>query len=164
MGGRATLDAVHRIFYDKLFRNPWMGQYFDGIEQAMIEEHRSDFMTGPMGGWHIGCGRPPKQAYSHIEVSVELFDRRHRFLREALEEFGAADTERREWLRIDQAFRSAVLRLKEGCIPRTDAISTTVVGFFRSLSRLCWIRPTLPSYADWGRLVSACGIREGGSR
>lgn len=128
VGGRPTLDGVHKIFYDRVYLDPWMSQYFSGVEQAMIEEHQSDFMTGPMGGGHIFCGRPPKFAHSHIEVSAELFDRRHRFLAEALEEFGVDPEHAKAWLRIDQAFRSAVLRTKDECVARMDTISTTVTG------------------------------------
>lgn len=128
VGGRPTLDGVHRIFYDKIYGDPWLSQYFDGVEQEMIEVHQSDFMTGPMGGGHIFCGRPPKFAHSHIEVSRELFDRRHRFLAEALEEYGVEPVSREAWLRIDEAFRFAILRSKEACVPRTDTISTTVTG------------------------------------
>ena len=32
-------DGIHQIFCDPVYLDPWLSQFFRGVDQAMIEEH-----------------------------------------------------------------------------------------------------------------------------
>ena len=36
VGGRSVLERVHRTFYDKVYADPWLAQFFASIEQKKI--------------------------------------------------------------------------------------------------------------------------------
>ncbi|MFT7486668.1 MAG: hemoglobin [Candidatus Paceibacteria bacterium] len=128
VGGRAALDRVHKTFYDKVYEHDWMKQFFEGVDQETIETHQSDFMCTNMGGGKIFCGREPKTAHIHIEVSEELFDLRHEMLKESLQECGVSAEHQADWLKIDMAFKNALLRKREDCRTRGNTLSTRGEG------------------------------------
>ena len=128
VGGRAKLDQIHKVFYDKVYDHDWLSQYFAGVDQETIETHQSDFMCSNMGGGKIFCGRQPKFAHIHIEVSEELFDLRHEFLRQSLQECDVSPEHQGEWLAIDMAFKTALLRKLEDCRTIGNTISTSGEG------------------------------------
>lgn len=128
VGGRVKLDEVHKVFYDKVYEHDWLSQYFEGVDQETIETHQSDFMCSNMGGGKVFCGRQPKLAHIHIEVSEELFDIRHEILRDSLVECGVTLAHQGEWLAIDMAFKRALIRKLEDCSPLGNTISTNSEG------------------------------------
>jgi hemoglobin len=38
MGGRNSLIHINKIFYDKVYKHPWLKQYFEQIPQQHIED------------------------------------------------------------------------------------------------------------------------------
>jgi len=68
MGGRNSLIAINKVFYDKVYRHPWLKLYFDNIPQEHIEAQQVDFMQKVLGGENIYVGKPPSQALSRRTV------------------------------------------------------------------------------------------------
>lgn len=128
VGGRETLDRVHKAFYDKVYEHDWLKDYFDGVDQATIEEAQGDFMCTSMGGGKIFCGRLPKMAHVHIEISEEVFDLRHALLRQSLEECGVSVPHREEWLKIDYAFKNTLVRELKDCRTLANTLSKNGEG------------------------------------
>ncbi len=110
LGGRTTLEKVHKIFYDKIYQDPWMSQFFANVSQKIIESQQSDFFSQLTGGPKIFSGRMPLDAHMHINITTELFDYRHQLLVESLVEAGVPSPEKEEWLNIDQAFRRVLVK------------------------------------------------------
>ena len=110
IGGRPTLDKVHKIFYDKIYKHPWIGQYFHGIQQEIIEVQQSDFMSQAMGGPAMYLGKLPIPAHRHMFISEELFELRTQFLKEAFLEAGVSEQNQQHWLKIDQAFKKGIVK------------------------------------------------------
>jgi hemoglobin len=50
VGGLPTLKKVHKIFYDKVYAHPWIGQLFIGQNQRAIENRQTSFMAEKIGG------------------------------------------------------------------------------------------------------------------
>lgn len=125
LGGRPTLEKVHKIFYDKLYVHPWFSLFFKHVEQKVQEAQVTDFMTEPMGGGSIYSGAFPVPAHMHIYITDELFDLRHELLKESLNEAGIPAELQSQWLRIDRAFKAGIVKKsKSDCKPRfaTDEI------------------------------------------
>ena len=113
IGGRPTLDKVHKHFYDALYRHPWLGQFFAGVNQAHIEAQQSDFMAQLMGGPKAYAGRMPTSAHMHMYITEELLQTRRELLTEALFAVGVAEAERMDWLRLDGAFKKVILKERQ---------------------------------------------------
>ena len=56
LGGRPTLEKVHKVFNDKLYEYLWLKGFFEEIDQKVIENQQTDFMTSNMGGGKIYSG------------------------------------------------------------------------------------------------------------
>ncbi len=110
VGGLPTLQQVHRIFYDKVYADPWLDKFFVGHEQAAIENRQTEFMAEKMGGAEKYPGKPLRQVHENMYISNELVALRTRLLRESLEEAGVDDTLAERWMRIDAAFAKQVVK------------------------------------------------------
>lgn len=110
VGGRDMLMAVSKKFYDKIYADPWLQQYFKHTKQSTIESQQVDFMTQALGGPKIFCGRNPTDAHLHINIHEEVFQARKKFLIEAFEEVNAPQELRDRWLKIDEAFKGAMMK------------------------------------------------------
>jgi truncated hemoglobin YjbI len=125
VGGRDMLMKVSKVFYDKIYVHPWLKNYFKNTKQSTIESQQVDFMTGALGGPKIYCGRNPTDAHVHILITEELFQLRKQLLIEALDETKAPLELKERWLKVDEAFKSAMLKKSiNECVPRwnTDEI------------------------------------------
>ncbi len=110
IGGRETLERVHKHFYDLVYKDPWIGLYFQEVPQETIENQQSDFMMKAMGGANRYCGKLPIPAHRHMFITNELFDLRTRLLREAIRSVGLSPELEEEWIKIDNAFRKGIVK------------------------------------------------------
>ncbi len=110
MGGYDTIRKVHKIFYDKIYADAWMGQFFREIDQTHIENQQTDFMVAAMGGPEKYYGAFPIPAHQHINITNELFNYRHDLLKASLSEAGLSEALSEKWLKIDGAFRTGLVK------------------------------------------------------
>lgn len=110
LGGFSVLQRVHKIFYDKVYRDPWLKLFFADVAQALIEAQQTDFMAQAMGGPARYCGKLPIPAHRHMFITEELFELRTRLLDESLVEAGVAAWLRARWLKIDGAFKGRLVK------------------------------------------------------
>jgi len=125
IGGRQSLIAINKVFYDKIYKHPWLKQYFENIPQDHIENQQIDFMQKVLGGENLYVGKAPPIAHTHMFIPDELFDERKNLLCEAFEETNAHPEMVKKWQSLDESFRRLLVKksVKE-CIPRfkTDPI------------------------------------------
>jgi len=110
VGGIATLQRVHKIFYDKVYADPWLGKFFAGRNQESIENRQTDFMAEKMGGATKYIGKDPYMAHRAFFITEELFELRSNLLRESLNEFGMPAHLIERWIKIDNAFKSKIVK------------------------------------------------------
>lgn len=110
LGGRKTLEKVHKIFYDKIYADIWIGQFFKHIKQDLIEVQQTDFMAQAMGGPKEYCGALPIPAHKHMNIGEELFKLRHAMLKDSLHEAGVAINLAEKWLKIDGSFKPGIVK------------------------------------------------------
>lgn len=103
VGGHSTLVKIHKIFYDKVYADPWLKKFFEGHDQSAIEARQTSFMGEKMGGPEY-IGKPLKQAHENMYITNELAELRHELLAESLSEAGINEKLANRWLRIDHAF------------------------------------------------------------
>ena len=110
VGGLPTLQKVHKIFYDKVYAHPWLGQFFAGHSQTVIEDRQTSFMAEKMGGDVVYMGKDLHTAHETMYITRELFDLRHAILDASIREAGVPDALRERWLRIDGAFTKPIIK------------------------------------------------------
>ena len=110
VGGLPVLQRVHKIFYDKVYAHPWLGQFFEGHSQEAIENRQTSFMAEKMGGPVEYMGKHPKMAHRHMYITEELFELRRQLLEDSLREAGVSDQLSERWLRIDSAFMKNIVK------------------------------------------------------
>ena len=110
VGGLPTLQQVHKIFYDKVYADPWLGKFFAGHEQVAIENRQTEFMAEKMGSKAKYPGKPLRQVHENMYISNELVALRTTLLRESLVEAGVDDSLAERWLRIDDAFAKQLVK------------------------------------------------------
>jgi len=110
LGGRPTLERVHGLLYDELFGHAWLGRFFEGLERTYLEEQQTDFLGAAMGGPKCYAGQYPRPAHRHMLISDELFDLRHELLERCIARAGVPAELASEWLRLDEGYRSAVVK------------------------------------------------------
>lgn len=110
VGGLPTLQKVHKIFYDKVYAHPWLGQFFEGHSQEAIENRQTAFMAEKMGGDVVYMGKEPKVAHETMYITPELFEIRKGLLDESIREAGVPDALRERWLKIDSAFMKTIVK------------------------------------------------------
>lgn len=119
VGGQATLEKVHKIFYDKVYAHPWLKLFFEGHHQESIEKRQSSFMQEKMGGPRTYMGKSPYMAHRHMYITKELYHIRQELLQQSLSEAGVPQDLVERWLKIDYAF------IRQICKPSVTAFYST---------------------------------------
>lgn len=125
MGGRDSLIRINKTFYDKVYKHPWLKQYFLAVPQQHIENQQIDFMQKVLGGTNVYVGKTPTATHHHMFIPDELFDVRKQLLIEAFEENHANAELVEKWLSLDESFRRFIINQSpDECTPRfkTDPI------------------------------------------
>jgi truncated hemoglobin YjbI len=110
---------VHRVFYTKLLKHPWLKEFFQNNTQWHLEIQQTEFMQRLFGGPNIYKGRMPKYAHQHMFVTEEIFMLRHEILEQSLVEAGVKPDHIERWLRYDIGLKRALVKTeKSECSPR----------------------------------------------
>lgn len=110
VGGLATLERVHKIFYDKIYAHPWLKHFFEGHNQATIELRQTQFMGLKFGGNVVYPGKDLELAHRRMYITPEIFLVRQQLLRDSLEEASVSEENIRRWLKIDVAFSKPIIK------------------------------------------------------
>ncbi|OIO58099.1 MAG: group 1 truncated hemoglobin [Alphaproteobacteria bacterium CG_4_10_14_0_2_um_filter_63_37] len=111
LGGMATLERVHKIFYDHLYLHPWLGKFFEGHDQRAIEQRQSQFMAIKFGALDVAYyGKQPRMAHRALYITPEQFELRQQILRQSLQEAGVDEDLIEPWLAIDASFFAQIVK------------------------------------------------------
>jgi len=109
-GGRQCLVTLSSNFYDKIYADPWMKQYFQGIPQEHIEKQQVDFMQAALGGPNKYAGKTPPAAHKHIFITDEVFNARQAILMDSFKECQTPQVMIDQWIKIEAAFYGRVVK------------------------------------------------------
>ena len=110
LGGRKLLEDVGKVFYDKIYSDPWLKNYFHNVEQEHIERQQVNFMQAALGGDNIYAGKTPPHAHKHIFITDEVFKAREELLMESFKECHVSEEMIKKWLAIENAFYGRVIK------------------------------------------------------
>lgn len=110
VGGYEGIERVHTRFYQTIFADAWLGEFFAGKSLTSLVLKQSRFMETAFGGPDHYQWESPAQAHMHMYITDEQADIREVFLRNAIREEGFSDDIEARWLAVDQSFRPAVVK------------------------------------------------------
>lgn len=111
IGGKACVERVHKILYDKLLSHPWLKDFFVGMKRWHLEVQQTDFMIDMFGN-SPKCyqGRFPMNAHQHLFITEEVFMIRHNLLAKSITEANVSDEHKKRWLEIDLGMKAAIVK------------------------------------------------------
>lgn len=111
IGGKACVERVHKILYQKLLSHPWLKGFFVGLELWHLEVQQNDFMADLFGDSPKRYGgRFPMNAHQHLFITEEVFMIRHDLLAESITEAGVSDELKARWLGYDMGMKGAIVK------------------------------------------------------
>ena len=107
---KKIIKAVNKLFYEKVYKHPWLSLYFEAVTEEHITQQQTDFITAAIGGPKKYSGRLASNAHPHMYIDDELFELRSSLLQKALIETKAPEELVSAWTRIDKSFRSTIVK------------------------------------------------------
>ncbi|MGI9099904.1 MAG: group I truncated hemoglobin [Solirubrobacteraceae bacterium] len=87
VGGDAGLTVLVDHFYNRLWSDPYLKHYFEGIDRDALKRHQRMFLTYALGGGPDAYdGRSLSEAHTGLNITDEAFDSVANHLRLTLEE------------------------------------------------------------------------------
>lgn len=121
MGGRAQIEKVTHLFYDKVYKHPWLSTYFTHVPREHLETQQTNFIQGALGGQNRYSGRMITTVHPHMNIDLELFNIREALLAEALAETNTSQEMSDKWLHIDLKFKNNIVKKDVSeCEPRFE--------------------------------------------
>jgi len=108
IGGQEAVEAVVSDFYDRVFDDPVLEPYFEGVDREALYAHQVQFISAVAGGPVSYDGADMRAAHEGMGVTEEAFGRVATYLAEALRE------RRRRGERRDDSRRSRRARTRRG--------------------------------------------------
>lgn len=88
IGGREAVEAVVSDFYDRVFDDPILEPYFEGVDREALYAHQVQFVSAVAGGPVSYEGADMRTAHEGMGITEEAFGRVATHLAEALRENG----------------------------------------------------------------------------
>ncbi len=110
VGGEDVVRNVHQVFYDAIFEDPWLGQFFYGKSKEVLIRKQTEFMVSAFGGPHAYRGATPAIVHMNMFITDELATLRERFLRRAILSQGLSESIADRWQAVDRLYRPSVVK------------------------------------------------------
>lgn len=110
IGGAEKVMQVHTRFYDVMFADPWLGQFFLGKHESVLAQKQTEFMVGAFGGPNHYEGDTPAFVHMHMFITDDVADYREQLLRDAIRAEGLSDEIADIWLSVDTSFRPGIVK------------------------------------------------------
>jgi hemoglobin len=85
VGGDAGLTQLVDRFYVRVWGDPELKSYFEGVDKDSLKRHQKAFLTFALGGG-AETGKSLPEAHTGLKISDEAFDRVAKHLRYTMEE------------------------------------------------------------------------------
>jgi len=91
IGGRDAVEAVVSDFYDRVFDDPLLEPYFEGVDREALFAHQVQFVSAVAGGPVSYEGADMREAHEGMGITAAAFGRVATYFGEALRENGVAE-------------------------------------------------------------------------
>jgi len=110
LGGPEVIKSALVRFYDIIFDDPWLGQFFYGKNKNSIINKQPLFMIAAFGGRNQYKGEPPALSHMHMFITEEMSLEREKMLRKAILDEGISIENCERWLHIDRLLWPSIIK------------------------------------------------------
>ncbi len=104
IGSIEVVIQIHQSFYDIIFEDPWIGQFFLGKHKPGLIRKQTEFMVAAFGGPNAYSGQPPALVHMHMFITDDMAIYREKILRQCIYEAGLNQSIADRWLAVDRSF------------------------------------------------------------
>lgn len=112
IGGIEVITRIHQAFYDIIFEDSWIGQFFLGKHKKGLIRKQTEFMVAAFGGPNTYSGQPPALVHMHMFITDEMAIYREKILRQCIYEEGLSQNIADRWLAVDRSFWPSINKEK----------------------------------------------------
>jgi hemoglobin-like flavoprotein len=110
IGGEAQVLNVHKRFYDIMFDEPWLEDFFLGKSKEALIKKQTQFMVAAFNGPNDYQGDTPAFVHMHMFITDEMIALRERILKASILAEGLSETVAEKWLAVDHSFKAAIVK------------------------------------------------------
>ncbi len=110
IGGREAMRPVIELFYAGMAADPWLGQWFVGVDLGEQARRLENFLCSGAPGEPHYVRNYPMIAHAHMYITQPMIKERVRLLRAAIEALGHPPEIVKLWLRTDALWHGAVVK------------------------------------------------------
>jgi nitric oxide dioxygenase len=110
IGGEEVVRNVHQRFYDFIYNDDYIGQFFFHRARELVVTKQTQFMVAAFGGPNNYKGEPPAFLHMHMYITQEMADIRNIYLQKAILGEGLSEAICERWMRVDNAFLPAIVK------------------------------------------------------
>jgi len=119
VGGEEVVRRVHQRFYDSVYNDEYIGQFFFHRAKELVVKKQTEFMVAAFGGPNNYRGEPPAFLHMHMYITQDISDIRNVYLRKAILGEGLSQEICERWMRVDNAFLPAIVKQSvDDCVMR----------------------------------------------
>ena len=109
----ARMRDIFDAFYTKVFADPQLSPFFEGVTQDRAASKQYSFLQQMMTGEKVYWGEKPRNAHHWMVITHALFDHRQALMVETLREHGLTEGQIERWTRFEEYFRADMVKDKE---------------------------------------------------
>jgi truncated hemoglobin YjbI len=104
------LSAILRDFYDRVYEDPRLAPFFEGVTKRRAIEKQYSFLRQIFTGEKVYFGDRPRNAHHWMVVSDELFDYREELFAGCLRRHGLPEPLVARWRSVHECFRKQIVK------------------------------------------------------
>jgi len=108
----AMLNRILHDFYSRVYEDPRLAPFFDGVTKQRAIEKQHSFMRQLFTGERVYFGDRPRNAHHWMVISNELFDYREAIMVDCLRRQGLPEHLVTRWREVENFFRSDIVKDK----------------------------------------------------
>lgn len=103
---RAVLDT----FYTRVFTDPVLAPYFQGVTRDHVAGKQYAFLRKSMTGEPVYFGDNPRDAHHWMVIPPDVFDHRQALMAQAQRDCGLTPVQMRRWSAYEEPYRSEIVK------------------------------------------------------
>lgn len=119
IGSIDIITAIHQRFYDDMYDDPYLSQFFAHRAKYLVVKKQTEFMVAAFGGENHYKGEPPAFVHMHMFITKEMSEIRDVYLKRAILTEGLSESICQRWLTVDHSFHTSIEKTSsDECVMR----------------------------------------------
>jgi len=112
LGKGSILIEVLKKFYSRVYEDPLLSHFFDGVTRQRAIEKQYNFLSQVLTGENVYFGERPRNAHHWMVISDELFDYRENLMESCLRLCAVSEPYIRRFRAIEEIYREDIVKDK----------------------------------------------------